>query len=62
MFFQDVFNAFAKHVNFDTIKSVVIVSLASTKDEFRELLLLEAKRLKMNDSMVMNMIKDSDLS
>ncbi|KAK4281578.1 hypothetical protein QN277_013051 [Acacia crassicarpa] len=47
VFFQDMFNAFVKHVDFSTIKSAMIASAGSTKDEFRRFLLSEAKRLKM---------------
>ena len=47
VFFQDVFSAFVKNVDFNTIKSVVIASEGSMKDEFRTFLLSEAKRLKM---------------
>lgn len=47
VFFQDIFNAFLKHVDFSTIKSVVIASAGSAKDEFRRFLLSEAKRLKV---------------
>ncbi|XP_054817098.1 protein PELOTA 1-like [Prosopis cineraria] len=46
-FFQDTFNAFVKYVDFNTIKSVMIASAGSTKDEFRRFLLSEAKRLKI---------------
>ncbi|KAI4300380.1 hypothetical protein L6164_033766 [Bauhinia variegata] len=47
VFFQHVFNAFVKHVDFNTIKSVVVASLDSTKDEFRQFLVSEGKRLRM---------------
>lgn len=47
VFFQDIFSAFVKHVDFSTVKSVVIASAGPTKDEFRRFLLSEARRLKM---------------
>ncbi|KAI9122382.1 hypothetical protein K1719_007071 [Acacia pycnantha] len=47
VFFQDVFSAFVKHVNFGTIKCAVIAGTASMKDEFRGFLISEAKRLKI---------------
>lgn len=46
-FFHDVFTAFVKHVDLDSVKCVVIASGGSTKDEFRGFMLTEAKRLKM---------------
>ncbi|KAF7818703.1 protein PELOTA 1-like [Senna tora] len=82
LIFPDLFSLFVKRLDFATIKSVVIASNGSMKDEFRSFLLSEAKRLKMknvednksrlvvaeckgglkevlNDSGVMNMIKNS---
>ncbi|XP_028789637.1 protein PELOTA 1-like [Neltuma alba] len=47
MFFRDIFNVFVKHVNFRTIRTVLIAGAGPTKDEFRRFLLSEAKRLKM---------------
>ncbi|XP_028777149.1 protein PELOTA 1-like [Neltuma alba] len=47
VFFRDIFNAFVKHVDFSTIKTVLIASDGPTKDEFRQFLLSEAKRLNM---------------
>ncbi|KAE9585421.1 hypothetical protein Lal_00018226 [Lupinus albus] len=46
-FFREVFGSIIKHVDFKVVKSVVIASDGSTKDEFRRFLLLEAKRLRM---------------
>lgn len=47
VFFREVFGAIMKHVDFKAVKSVVIASDGSTKDEFRRFVLLEAKRLRM---------------
>ncbi|CAL0326770.1 unnamed protein product [Lupinus luteus] len=46
-FFREVFASIIKHVDFKVVKSVVIASNGSTKEEFRRFLLLEAKRLRM---------------
>ncbi|OIW11318.1 hypothetical protein TanjilG_20467 [Lupinus angustifolius] len=46
-FFREVFGSITKHVDFKLVKSVVIASDGSTKEEFRRFLLLEAKRLRM---------------
>ncbi|KAI9086210.1 hypothetical protein K1719_031664 [Acacia pycnantha] len=45
--FQDLFDAFVKHVDFRRIKSAMIVSAGTTKDKFRRYLLSEARRLRM---------------
>ncbi|KAK4281579.1 hypothetical protein QN277_013052 [Acacia crassicarpa] len=45
--FQDLFDAFVKHVDFRRIKSAMIVSAGTTKDKFRRFLLSEARRLRM---------------
>lgn len=45
-FFENVFRAFVKHVDFSTIRCVVIGS-PGVKDEFRGYLLSEAQRLKL---------------
>lgn len=46
-FFENVFGAFVKHVDFNTIRCVVIGSPGSVKDEFRRFILSEAQRLKL---------------
>ncbi|CAK9178851.1 unnamed protein product [Ilex paraguariensis] len=46
-FFENVFRAFTKHIDLDVIRCVVIGSLGSIKDEFRNYLLSEALKLKM---------------
>ncbi|XP_028789636.1 protein PELOTA 1-like [Neltuma alba] len=47
VFFGNIFNAFVKHVDFGTIKIVLIASNVPTKDGFRRFLLSEPKRLKV---------------
>ncbi|KAF3441764.1 hypothetical protein FNV43_RR15679 [Rhamnella rubrinervis] len=46
-FFENVFRAFVKHVDFEVIRCAVIASTGFAKDEFRRYLLEEAQRLKM---------------
>ncbi|EOY08037.1 hypothetical protein QUC31_011034 [Theobroma cacao] len=46
-FFEKVFQAFVKHVDFNTVRCVVLGSPDSTKEEFRGYLFQEAQRLKM---------------
>ncbi|KAK3226676.1 hypothetical protein Dsin_006538 [Dipteronia sinensis] len=46
-FFENLFRAFVKHVDFDAVKCVVIGSPGSVKDEFRSYLLTEAQELKI---------------
>ncbi|XP_050241904.1 protein PELOTA 1-like [Quercus robur] len=45
--FENVFHTFVKHVDFSTIRCVVIGSPGCVKDEFRGYLLPEAQRLKL---------------
>lgn len=47
VFFQEVYTAFVKRVDFNSVKSVVIAGGGPMKDEFRRFLLSEAKRLKV---------------
>ncbi|KAK7245026.1 hypothetical protein RIF29_39856 [Crotalaria pallida] len=47
VFFREVFGSITKHVDFKVVKSMVIASNGSTKDEFRRFLLSEAKRLRI---------------
>ncbi|KAA8516621.1 hypothetical protein F0562_016873 [Nyssa sinensis] len=46
-FFESIFRAFIKHVEFNTVRCVVIGSPGSIKDEFRGFLLSEAQKLKL---------------
>ncbi|XVE61602.1 hypothetical protein DITRI_Ditri06bG0053400 [Diplodiscus trichospermus] len=46
-FFQDVFQAFVKHVDFSTVRCVILASSGSMKEEFRAYLFQEAQRLKI---------------
>lgn len=45
-FFENVFSAFVKHVDFGVVRCVVIGSPGSMKEDFRRLLIGEAQRLK----------------
>uniref|UniRef100_A0A5B7BUL4 Protein pelota homolog n=1 Tax=Davidia involucrata TaxID=16924 RepID=A0A5B7BUL4_DAVIN len=46
-FFESVFRAFIKHVDFNTVRCVVIGSPGSIKDEFRRYLFSESQKLKL---------------
>ncbi|GMH12202.1 hypothetical protein Nepgr_014043 [Nepenthes gracilis] len=46
-FYEDVFHAFRKHVDFDIIRCVMIAGPGTTKNEFRRHLLSESKRLRL---------------
>ncbi|XP_052175379.1 protein PELOTA 1-like [Diospyros lotus] len=46
-FFERVFWALTRHVDFNTVRCVVIASPGRTKQEFRQYLVSEAQRLKM---------------
>ncbi|KAF3954630.1 hypothetical protein CMV_020048 [Castanea mollissima] len=46
-FFENVFRAFVRHVDFSTIRCVIIGSPGCVKNEFRGYLLSKARRLKM---------------
>lgn len=46
-FFEDLFAAFMKYIDFEIVRCAVIASSGSAKDEFRRFLLSEAQRLKL---------------
>lgn len=47
VFFENVFHAFRKHVDFTVLRCMVIGGPGNTKDEFRRYLLSESKRLRL---------------
>lgn len=46
-FFENVLQAFLKHIDFKVVRCVVIASPGFTKDQFRDYLLLEAERREL---------------
>lgn len=46
-FFESILNAFVKHVDFNIVRSVLIGSPGSIKDEFRTYLISESQKLKL---------------